>query len=128
MRASRELVAYVYAEDGSIQLALPSAAVREAGIYIERGIKLPISSAASRLLHNGSCFDTEDLDASDWSNSASANNYACYEEALHMTAWKQTLSLLTFDHVGRSTEQSSESDEDDELLPALTGQLPWPRK
>ncbi|KLC09876.1 hypothetical protein TB9_09295 [Xanthomonas perforans] len=128
VRASRELVAYVYAEDGSIQLALPSAAVREAGIYIERGIKLPSGSAASRLLRNGVRFDTEDLDASDWSNSASAENFTCYEEALHMMAWKQTLSLLTFEHLGRSTEQSFEKDDDDERLPPLTGQLPWPRK
>ncbi len=128
VRASRELVAYVYAEDGSIQLALSSAAVRDAGIYIERGRKLPSGSAASKLLHNGSRFDTEDLDASDWSNSASADNYACYEEALHMAAWKQTLSLLTFEHVGGLTEQSTDRDEDDERLPALTGQLPWPRK
>ena len=128
VRASRELVTYVYAEDGSIQLALPSAATRNAGIYIERGIKLPNGSAACRLLRNGGRFETEDLDASDWSNSASADNYACYEEALHMVAWKQTLSLLTFEHVGGSTEPSAERDEDDERLPALTGQLPWPRR
>jgi hypothetical protein len=128
VRASRELVAYVYAEDGGIQLALSSAATRHAGIFVERGIKLPSVSAAYRLLRNGGGFETEDLDASDWSNSASADNYACYEEALHMATWKQTLSLLTFEHVGGSTEKSDERDEEDERLPALTGQLPWPRK
>lgn len=128
VRSSRELVAYVYAEEGGIQLALLSAATRHAGIYVERGIKLPSVSAAYRLLRNGGLFETEDLDASDWSNSASADNYACYEEALHMAAWKQTLSLLTFEHVGGSTEKSDERDEEDERLSALTGQLPWPRK
>lgn len=128
VHASRELVAYVYSEDGSIQLALSSATARDAGIYIERGIKLPSCSAACRLLRSGGRFDTEDLDASNWSNSASAGNYACYEEALHMAAWKQTLSLLTFEHVGGSTERSAESEEDDERLSPLTGQLPWSRK
>lgn len=128
VRASRELVAYVYAEDGGVQLSLPSAMTRDAGLYIERGIRLPSGSAACKLLRNGGRFDTADLDATDWSNSASADSYACYEEALHMAAWKQTLSLLTFEHVGRSTEPSTESEEDDERLPALTGQLLWPRK
>lgn len=128
VRASRELIAYVYAEDGCIQLALPSAMTRDAGLYIERGIKLPSSSAACELLRNGGCFDTADLDATDWSNSASADSYACYEEALHMVAWKQTLSLLTFEHAGGSIEPSVKWEEDDERLPALTGQLPWPRK
>lgn len=128
VRASRELVAYVYAEDGSIQLALPSAATRDAGIYIERGIKLPSGSAACRLLRIGSRVGTEDLDASDWSNSASADDYACYEEALHMVVWKQTLSLLTFERASGSTEPSAWRGEDDERLPALTGQLPWPSK
>lgn len=128
VRASRELVAYVYAEAGSSQLALPSAATRDAGLYIERGIKLPSGSAAYKLLRNGGRFDTANLDATNWSSSASADGYACYEEALHMVAWKQTISLLTFEHIGGSTEPTAEWEEDDERLPALTGQLPWPRK
>lgn len=128
VRASRELVAYVYAEDGNRQLALPSAATRDAGLYIERGIKLPSASVAYKLLRNGGRFDTADLDATDWSSSASADGYACYEEALHMVAWKQTISLLTFEHIGGSTEPTAEREEDDERLSALTGQLSWPRK
>lgn len=128
VRSSRERVAYVYAEDGGIQLALASAATRDAGLYIERGIRLPINSAAFRLLRDGGRSETADLDASDWSSSASADSYACYEEAIHMVSWKQTISLLTFEHIGGSSEPIGDKEEDDERLPALTGHLPWPRK
>lgn len=128
VRASRELIAYVCAEEGRIQLALPSATTRDAGLFIERGIKLPSASAACAALRSGNRSTTADLDATDWSNSASADNYACYEEALHMAAWKQTLSLLTFERAGGSSMQSAQEEEDDERLATLTGQLPWPRK
>lgn len=128
VRASRELLAYVYAEQGRIQRVIPSSALRDAKIYVESGCRVPDGSAAALTLENGSREETAELDGSDWSNSDAANNCACYEEALHMQAWQQTHSFVTFEVVGRPSSNQASSIEDDERLPELTGHLPWPSR
>lgn len=127
VRASRELLAYVYAEQGRIQHVIASASLRDARIYVDSGCMVPDNSAASLALHNGSRQETAELDGSDWSNSNTAEDCACFEEALHMQAWKQTLSLLTFEMIGKHPNDVADPD-DDERLPELTGHLPWPSR
>lgn len=128
VRASRELLAYAYAEQGRILHVIASPALRDARIYIDRGCKVPANSAAALALSNGSRCETTDLDGTDWSNSPAAGDYACYEEALHMQAWEQTLSLMTFEVGGKSSLDPIADYDDKELLPELTGHLPWPRR
>lgn len=127
VRNSKELVAYVYAEAGVTQHVIPSAALRNAGVFIQGGM-LPSSSAASKAMQAAAGFATQDLDASDWSASDKALHYVCYEEALFVFAWKQTHSLLTFEPVASSIRNSDATDDSYELLPELTGYLPWPKK
>jgi hypothetical protein len=127
-RASTELVAYVFAEAGRVQSVIPSSSVREQRIFIQSGVALPSTSAAARCLANGTTFETADLDATDWSSSDAADAFACNEEALHLRAWKQTLSLITFEQVGRPRSLMRETDESEELLAELTGHLPWPKR
>jgi Zn-dependent peptidase ImmA (M78 family) len=127
VRNSKELVAYVYAEAGVTQHVISSAALRNAGVFIQGGM-LPTSSAASKAMHAAEDFATQDLDASDWSASDKALHYACYEEALFVPAWKQTHSLLTFEPVASSIRITDAGDESNELLPELTGYLPWPKR
>lgn len=127
VRNSKELVAYAYAEDGKIQHVIPSASLRSAGIFVQGGM-LPSSSAASKAIAYASEFESEDLDASDWSSSDIANHYACYEEALFVPAWKQTHSLLTFEAVTSSIRNAEDADHNDGLLAELTGHLPWPKR
>lgn len=127
VRASRDLVAYVYSEDGRIHNVICSAALRDQRIFIQGGA-LPSTSAAALALAKNSTLETADLDASDWSSSDAADNFGCYEEAFHMPKWGQTLSLLTFEAVGSLPSSNTRWSEEDELLPELTGQLPWPKK
>lgn len=127
VRNSSALVAYVYAEAGVTQHVIPSTALRNAGIFIQRGM-LPASSAAAIAMQATESFATQDLDASDWSTSDKALHYACYEEALFVPAWKQTHSLLTFEPVASSIRATERVDDCDELLPELTGHLPWPKR
>lgn len=127
VRNSKELVAYAYAEDGKIQHVIPSAALRAAGIFIQGGM-LPSSSAASKAIRSGAEFESEDLDASNWSSSDAANRFACYEEALFVPTWKQTHSLLTFEAVSPSNDIAGTADDNNGLLAELTGHLPWPKR
>ena len=127
VRNSKELVAYVYAEDGATQHVISSAALRNAGIFVQGGM-LPTSSAASKAMHAATEFDSQELDASDWSSSDIALHYACYEEAMFVPAWKQTHSLLTFESVTSSIRNAETGDDTDELLAELTGHLPWPKR
>lgn len=127
VRNSKDLVAYVYAEEGATQRVLPSAALRATGIFVQGGL-LPSSSAAFNAMQAGIGFDSQELDASDWSTSDVALHYACYEEALFVPAWKQTHSLLTFEAVASSIRNTDAGDDSDGLLAELTGHLPWPKR
>ncbi|QND80529.1 ImmA/IrrE family metallo-endopeptidase [Pseudoxanthomonas mexicana] len=127
VRNSKDLVAYVYAEEGATQRVIPSAALRATGIFVQGGL-LPSSSAAFNAMQAGIGFDSQELDASDWSSSDVAIHYACYEEALFVPAWKQTHSLLTFEAVASSIRNVEAGDDSDGLLAELTGHLPWPKR
>lgn len=127
VRNSKDLVAYVYAEEGATQRVIPSAALRATGIFVQGGL-LPSSSAAFNAIQAGIEFDSQELDASDWSSSDVAIHYACYEEALFVPAWKQTHSLLTFEAVASSIRNAEAGDDSDGLLAELTGHLPWPKR
>ena len=126
-RASNDLVAYVFAESGEVQNVIPSKSLREKRIYIQPRM-VPKTSAAALCLASGTTFECADLDATDWSSSDAADSFVCYEEAFHLRTWKQTLSLITFDHVGRTKSSTCETYENNELLPELTGYLPWPKR
>ena len=128
-QCSQELVAYVLAEDGVVRNAISSKSLRESGIWIRVGVSLPIASGAADLLRGGEGHTTE-LDAAEWSDSDPAIDFVCMEEALRPGLAGQTISLLCFERVGRESTGSafSANDEDEELLPKLTGQLPWPKR
>jgi len=125
-RSSSEFLAFVPSEDGVIKCAFLSQSLREAGIWIQNGIKLPQRSAAATAIREGRDQVTAELDGTDWSSSDAASRFSVYEEAMYFAEWDQVLSLLTFEEVTHAPQQSwSSSAEDDELLPELTGVLPW---
>ena len=127
VRASREPVAYLYAEQGRIQSVVVSVALKDLRIFIQGGM-LPSTSAAALALASAETIEIADLDASDWSSSDAALDFACYEEAIHRGAWGQTLSLLTFERVSRAQGVSGQTEEEDGLLPELTGYPSWPKR
>jgi Zn-dependent peptidase ImmA (M78 family) len=127
VRSSREPVAYVYAENGRVQNVVASSALKDSRIFIQGGMLPSCSAAALALAHNRS-IETAELDASDWSSSDAAEQFVCYEEALHLQSWKQTLSLLTFERVTRTEGASSQFEDEDDLLPELSGYPSWPKR
>lgn len=127
VRNSRELVAYVYGEGGKVHHVIPSAALRAAYVFIDYGL-LPSTSAAALAISSQVTRNTAEMDASDWSNSDAAIDYGCYEEALHLGAWEQTHSLLTFERITRSQAASTAPTDEDELLPELSGRLSWEKE
>ncbi|MEJ1097678.1 MULTISPECIES: ImmA/IrrE family metallo-endopeptidase [unclassified Pseudoxanthomonas] len=128
VRASREMLAYVYCEQGRIQHVITSAALRQAGIYIQEGMA-PSGSAASLADANRSIFESAELDASDWSSSDAAISYSCYEEACHMPKHGATLSLLTFElAASQQTSGRTEALDEDPLLEELTGHLQFKKR
>lgn len=72
---------------------------------------------------------TTELDASDRGDSDAAIDFVCSEEALQPGSTGQAISVLGFERVGHvAASPGAEGDEEDVLLPELTGNLPWPRK
>ena len=128
-QCSPELAAYVLAEDGVVRNAIATKALREARVWIRIGVALPSDSAASGLMRSHAAFASAESDASDWSDSDAAVDYVCTEEALQPGLSGQTISLLSFERVGRAgTGPDTAADDEDVLLPELTGHLPWSKK
>jgi Zn-dependent peptidase ImmA (M78 family) len=127
--ASGVPVAYVVAEDGIIRYCVSSRASRETGIFLRTGVQLPSGSAAARAMRRGSAIEVADMEASDWSHSDAADRFSVHEEAIYQPAWGQSLSLLTFEEDLPPFRTSIARDEDDnELLPELTGELSWRKR
>lgn len=128
-QASKDYLAYVVAEDGVIQYAITSGALRSARIWISKDIPLPRKSAAAEAIKAESDgIHIADLEATDWSSSDEAYRFACYEEATYYAAYNQTISLLTFEEVDvrqASVGYRTSNDEGNELLSELTGYPGW---
>jgi hypothetical protein len=128
-QASRDLHIYVLAENGLIRNVIPSTPAREQQFWIDIGIQLPRSSAADTVLRNGHATGSAGCDGSVWSASRVASQFSCYEEAILQGQWGQTLSLLTLEVVSPDRHLSvCTTAEEDELLPELNGELPWPKR
>lgn len=127
--ASKEHVAFVVAEEGIVQYAITSPALRALNIRIDKGRKLPRdSAAASAIRANESRLFKSEIESIHWSNSDEAQRFVCFEEATYYAPKAQTQSLLSFEevHAQRATNnyRKSFSDEDD-LLEELSGYPGW---
>lgn len=128
-RASALHLAYVVAEEGTIKYAVPSNALREARVFLRKGVTLPGRSAAAQAIRLGSDLAVADMEASEWSHSDAADRFSVHEEAIYHAAWEQSLSLLTFEEdVQAPRAESDRAEEDDGLLLPLTGHLSWDKK
>jgi hypothetical protein len=132
IKASTDFVAFVLAEQGQIKLAFPSAALRAAGVRLLRGTSVPRGCAAETVMsaEDGAIL-TAESEGADWSHSDAAGRFSVYEEASFYAPKQQTYSFLTFETLGPAlaVESVRSVEEDDDLLPELTGELTWkPRK
>ena len=128
-QVSREMTIFVLAENGVIQNVISSIPVQEQKFWINIGINLPKGSATERARRAGKAEASTDSDGTVWSSSNSAPRFSCYEEAIVLEQWGQTLSLLTLEAVQDVEYQfNRKSSDEDELLSELTGKLPWPKR
>lgn len=127
-QASEGHMAFVVAEDGVVKYSIGSKALREARVWITKGIPLPQNSAAAKA-HKAriSGLHEADIEGTDWSHSDDARRFACYEQATYHAPTRQTQSILNFEELDQrpvSNSHRANHDEDD-LLEELDGRPGW---
>lgn len=127
-QASDGHLAFVVAEGGVVRYSIGSKALREARVWITKGIPLPQNSAAAKAFKTGiSGLHEADIEGTDWSNSDDARRFACYEQATYHAPTRQTQSILSFEEVVRRTVSSGykANHDNDGLLDELDGYPGW---
>lgn len=127
-QASEGHLAFVVAEDGVVKYSIGSKALRDARVWISKGIPLPQNSAAAKAYKAGiSGLHEADIDGSDWSTSDDARRFACYEQATYHAPTRQTQSILNFEELDpRPVSSGYRAKHDDEdLLEELDGCPGW---
>lgn len=128
-QASGAHLAFVVAEEGVVKYSIVSKALREARVWITKGIPLPQDSAAASALKSGiSGLHEADTEGLDWSNSDDASRFACYEQATYHAPTKQTQSILIFEELEQrpvSSGYRSARDDRDDLLEEIDGYPGW---
>lgn len=127
-QASEGHLAFVVAEDGVVKYSIGSKALREARVWITKGIPLPQNSAAAKAHKDGiSGLQEADIEGTDWSSSDDAHRFACYEQATYHAPTRQTQSILNFEELDQrpvSNDYRANHDDDD-LLEELDGRPSW---
>jgi len=127
-QASEGHLAFVVAEDGVVKYSIGSKALRDARVWISKGIHLPQNSAAAKAHKAGiSGLHEADIEGSDWSTSDDARRFACYEQATYHAPTRQTQSILNFEELDpRPVANGYRAKHDDEdLLEELDGRPGW---
>lgn len=129
-QASEGHLAFVVAEDGVVKYSIGSKALRDARVWISKGIPLPQNSAAANAYKAGiSGLHEADIEGTDWSTSDDARRFACYEQATYHAPTRQTQSILNFEELDPrplSNGYQAKHDDDD-LLEELDGRPGWSR-
>ncbi|MEE4652438.1 ImmA/IrrE family metallo-endopeptidase [Pseudomonas alliivorans] len=121
-------LAFVVAEDGVVKYSTGSMALRDARVWITKGIPLPQNSAAAKAYKAGISGLLEvDIEGSDWSTSDDARRFACYEQATYHAPTRQTQSILNFEEMDPRPVSNSyrARNDDDDLLEELDGRPGW---
>lgn len=127
-QASEGHLAFVVAEDGVVKYSICSKALRDARVWITRGIPLPQNSAAAKAHKAGiSGLHEVDIEGTDWSASDDARRFACYEQATYHAPTRQTQSILNFEEIDPRPVSNSyrAKNDDDDLLEELDGRPGW---
>lgn len=127
-QASDGHLAFVVAEDGVVKYSITSKALRDARVWITKGIPLPRNSAAAKAHKAGiSGFHEADIEGTDWSNSNDAQRFACFEQATYHPPTRQTQSILNFEELDQRSVSNSyrAKHHDDDLLEELDGRPGW---
>ncbi len=128
--AANELpCAFVISAGGKVKYAERSKSLREANAWISPGSVLPAGSLSARCRNGDSVRGTEEASADVWFSDWSRGG-VLLEEARHLSAYDQTLTLLWFEdeEVPHDTTADQADEEDDALLRPLDGKLTFPTR
>jgi hypothetical protein len=125
--------AFVLSEKGKVRYVSRSIALRDAGAWIAPRIEMPQSSLSAKLRAGAAGCGPQEIDADEWFQDWERGG-TLLEEARHLDRWDQTLTLLWFEDEEipplrrGERENSSLTEEEEQLLPELDGVLRWPGK
>lgn len=127
--ANRAPCAFVLSEAGKVKYAERSKSLREANAWISPRSMLPVGSLSARCRCGETVRSAEEIAADVWLSDWSRGG-VLLEEARHLSAYDQTLTLLWFEdeEVPREATSDKVYDEDDELLRPLDGKLTFPTR
>jgi len=128
--ANRVPCAFVLSQAGKVKYAERSKSLREARAWISPGSPLPVGSLSARCQNGETVYGPNEVAADVWFSDWSRGG-VLLEEARHLSAYDQTLTLLWFEdeEVPReTTSDEAEDDEDYDLLRPLDGKLSFPGK
>lgn len=125
--------AFVLSEKGKVRYASRSTMLREAGAWIAPRIEMPRTSLSAKLRAGAAENGPVEIEADEWFKDWERGG-TLLEEARHLDRWDQTLTLLWFEDEEVPApkrgdwRETSQSEEDAELLPELDGVLRWQRR
>lgn len=121
--------AFVLSEGGVVRYASRSKALRDAFATIPAGSKLPRGSLSERLCLGRVPEGPEECDADLWFAQWERGG-VLLEDARHLDAWDQTLTLLWFEdeEIPESPPGETRGRDEGAALQELDGVLPWPGK
>jgi hypothetical protein len=118
--------AFVLSERGKVRYASRSRSLRDSGAWIPAGTDLPAGSSSYAARAGEIRSTPEEIDAADWFKDWDRPGMLL-EEARHVAAWDQTLTLLWFEDEENIPDRSPNRDQiEDKGLRELDGILPWP--
>lgn len=120
--------AFVLSEQGKVQYASRSKALREVSAWISPQAALPSGSMSARARGGESSDGAEEIAADLWFNDWDRGG-VLREEARQLGQWDQTLTLLWFeDEEVPPPKQDDREEQESQGLEELDGILPWPGK
>jgi Zn-dependent peptidase ImmA (M78 family) len=121
--------AFVTMERGAVRYAARSNGLRQAGAWISPKSVIPVGSVAHRVRSSGiSTVETDEVSQDIWFDNWE-NGLDLWELSRHYARTDTTTSLLWFDRDDLpefEVNRFGARVEEDDGLPELTGQLPWP--
>lgn len=124
---SRELCAFVLSEGGKVRYCARSASLRSAKAWVRPGMALPPDSLSACMRSGADRTGPESADPDEWFEDWERDG-ALLEDARHLDAWDQTLTLLWFEDEDLPPPPPERQRWEQETygLRELDGELPWP--
>lgn len=126
---SRDLCGFVLSENGRVRYSARSANLRNAGAWVKPGSQLPANTYSARVRAGERPTGPEEAEPDEWFEDWDRDG-SFYEDAIHLDAWDQTLTLLWFEDEDVPVQRHDHKQWEEKTygLRELDGELSWPGK